>query len=144
MMKAIKTRLIIYAAYTAVGVFLMFLPPLAELAGRGFGGSSGFVSGIGGALAIIGAVRVFQYKRIARDPDRAQEWNNAMREERTVFIANKARAWTFYISVFAELAAGLIAMFAFRQELLGMAFMYIVCFQCLLSFILYRVFNRKY
>ena len=143
-MKAIKNRLVLYRIYIVIGVVLLFLPALCAMAGSDLGGSAGIVSGIGGASAAMGIVRLVQYTRLYKDPERAEEWYNAYHEERTSFVANKARAWTFYISVFAELAAGLIAMFAFRQELLGMAFMYIVCFQCLLSFILYRVFNRKY
>ena len=142
-MKAIKNRLVLYRIYIVIGVVLLFLPALCAMAGSDLGGSAGIVSGIGGASAAMGIVRLVQYTRLYKDPERAEEWYNAYHEERTSFVANKARAWTFYISVFVELAVGVAAMLM-GQKLLGQAFVILVCFQCFLSFILYRVLNNKY
>jgi uncharacterized membrane protein len=140
-MKELDTKLKIFAVYFLIGAFLIFL---SFIAADRLGDRTGILSAMGAALAAVGAVRFFQYRKLRSDPERAEEWSSAMHEERTAFIANKARAWTFFISIFVELAVGLAAWLAFGQELLGMALMYIVCFQGVLSFILYRVFNKKY
>ncbi|MEA4813350.1 MAG: hypothetical protein VB112_00370 [Oscillospiraceae bacterium] len=142
-MKAIKNRLVLYTIYVVAGIVLLFLPALCALAGSDLGGSTAIVSGIGGAVAAMGVVRLVQYSRLYKDPERAEEWYNAYHEERTSFVANKARAWTFYISVFVELAVGIAAMLM-GQKLLGQAFVLLACFQGVLSFILYRVLNNKY
>lgn len=142
-MKAIKNRLVLYTIYVVAGIVLLLLPALCALAGSGLGGSAGIVGGIGGVVAAMGVVRLVQYTRLYKDPERAEEWYNAYHEERTSFVASKARAWTFYISVFVELAVGVAAMLM-EQKLLGQAFVLLVCFQCVLSFILYRVLNNKY
>ena len=144
-MKAIKTRIKFYIVYMIVGIVLMFLPAICAAAGYTVSDyGTGTLSGIGGALVALSIIRLVQYGRMSKDHERAENWDNAAHEERTEFIVNKARAWTFYVSVFVELAIAMLAIFALDQKLLGQAFMLLACFQCFLSFILYRVLNNKY
>ena len=105
---------------------------------------SGLLSGMGSAFIVIGAIRFVRVHRWEKDPEKAADYEAALHDERTVYVSNKARSMTFFVSVYVQLAAGLIAIFVFDQKLLGQAFCYMTCFQCLLFTVLYRVYNKKY
>lgn len=104
----------------------------------------GLLSGMGSAFVVIGAIRLVRVRRIEKDPEKAADYEAACRDERMVYVANKARAMTFIVSIYAQLAAGLIAIFVFDQRLLGQAFCYMTCFQSILFTMLYRIYNKKY
>ena len=105
---------------------------------------SGLASGMAGCFFVIGVVRLVRVRRWEKDPEKAADYEAALKDERTAYVSNKARSMTFFISVYVQLAAGLIAIFIFDQKLLGQAFCYMTCFQCLLFTVLYRVYNKRY
>ena len=105
---------------------------------------SGLLSGMGSAFIVIGVIRLVRVRRWEKDPEKAADYEAALKDERTAYVSNKARSMTFFISVYVQLAAGLIAIFIFDQKLLGQAFCYMTCFQCLLFTVLYRVYNKRY
>ena len=105
---------------------------------------SGLLSGMGSAFIVVGVIRLVRVRRWEKDPEKAADYEAALRDERTAYVSNKARSMTFFISVYVQLAAGLIAIFIFDQKLLGQAFCYMTCFQCLLFTVLFRVYNKRY
>ena len=105
---------------------------------------SGMTSGMAGCFLVIGVVRLVRVRRWEKDPEKAADYEVALKDERTAYVSNKARSVTFFVSVYVQLAAGLIAIYVFDQRLLGQAFCYMTCFQCLLFTVLFRVYNKRY
>ena len=69
-----------------------------------------FYSGLGCGLFVCGAVRLLRVYRLSRDPEKAADYDAMLKDERTIYVANKARSMTFFICVYAQLAAGLLAL----------------------------------
>lgn len=106
--------------------------------------NSGLLCGMGSGLLAVGVIMLVKLRRLAKDPEKAAEYEASMKDERMIYISNKAKAWTFVLTVIAELAGGLVATFAFNQRVLGQALCYLVCFQCFLYVVIFRILNRKY
>lgn len=105
---------------------------------------SSFYNGLGCAIFACGAVRLVRCRRLGKDPERAADYEAMLNDERTVYIANKARSWTFFICLYAQLAAGLLAILVFRQPLIGQTLCIVTSAQALLHAGLFWYFNRKY
>ena len=105
---------------------------------------SSLLSGMASALFVIGVMRLVRVRRWEKDPEKAADYEAALKDERTAYVTNKARSVTFFVSIYTELAAGLISIFAFHETLLGKVLMFLVCFQCLLFTVLFRVYNKRY
>jgi hypothetical protein len=87
-MKELDTKLKIFAVYFIIGAFLIFL---SFIAADRIGDRTGILSAMGAALAAVGAVRFFQYRKLRSDPERAEEWSSAMHEERTAYSSRTRR-----------------------------------------------------
>ena len=105
---------------------------------------SGMTSGMAGCFLVIGVIRLVRVRRWQKDPEKAADYEAALHDERTAYVSNKARSMTFFVSVYVQLAAGLLSMYVFDQMLLGKVLCYLTCFQCLLFTILFRVYNKRY
>ena len=105
---------------------------------------SGMTSGMAGCFLVIGVIRLVRVRRWQKDPERAADYEAALHDERTAYVSNKARSMTFFVSVYVQLAAGLLSMYVFDQMLLGQVLTFLTCFQCILFTILYRVYNKRY
>lgn len=71
-----------------------------------------FYSGLGCGLFACGAVRLLRVYRLSRDPEKAADYDAMLKDERTMYVANKARSMTFFICVYAQLAAGTAGAFS--------------------------------
>ena len=105
---------------------------------------SGLTSGMASCFFVIGVIRLARVHRWEKDPEKAADYEAALRDERTVYVSNKARSVTFFVSVYVQLIAGLLAMYVFDEMLIGKMLTFLTCFQCILFTILFRVYNRKY
>ena len=103
-----------------------------------------FYSGLGCGLFVCGAVRLLRVYRLSRDPEKAADYDAMLKDERTVYVANKARSVTFFICVYAQLAAGLLALLVFDQPVIGQVLCLVTCAQCLIFSGTYWYYNRKY
>jgi hypothetical protein len=101
MNKQIKNKMVFFTVYAAVGVVCILIAAFAHLTSF----QSGLFSGLGAVLLVFGVASLIRYGRIARDTERAEEWLAMQNEERTAFIAQKARAWTFYVQLSSPQAA---------------------------------------
>ena len=88
-------------------------------------GYSSYISGFGGALMGVGVARL-------------------LRDERTVYISNKARSMTFFICVYVQLAAALLAILVFEQPLVGQVLCGLTCLQGLLYTVFYWHYDKVY
>ena len=98
----------------------------------------GYIGGFGGGLIAVGLVRLLRVYRLSRDYDAM------LKDERTAYVANKARSMTFFICVYAQLAAGLLALLVFDQPIIGQALCLVTCAQSLVFCGTYWYYNKKY
>lgn len=136
----IKSQKILSVSFIVIGLIIGLI--FAAYGEEDYNG--GILCGMGTALTFVGIFRLVKLYRISRDPEKAADYEAANKDERVIYIANKARSLTFAISIYVQLAVGLIAQFVFGQRLLSMVMCYFVCFQCLLFVLLYRIYSKKY
>ena len=106
--------------------------------------SAGYVSGFGGGLVGVSIARLLRVRRLSRDPERAADYDASLTDERTVYISNKARSMTFFICVFVQLAASMLAILVFDQPLVGQVLCGLTCLQGLLYTLLYWHYGHRY
>ena len=103
-----------------------------------------YISGFGGGLTAVGLVRLLRVRRLSRDPEKAADYDAMLKDERTVYVANKARSVTFFICVYAQLAAGLLTLLVFKQPIIGQVLCLVTCAQSLIFCGTYWYYNKKY
>ena len=96
-----------------------------------------FYNGLGCGLFVCGAVRLLRVYRLSRDPEKAADYD-------AMYVANKARSVTFFICVYAQLAAGLLALLVFDQPVIGQVLCLVTCAQSLIFCGTYWYYNKKY
>ena len=106
--------------------------------------SAGYVSGFGGGLVGVSIARLLRVCRLSRDPERAADYDASLTDERTVYISNKARSMTFFICVFVQVAASMLAILVFDQVLVGQVLCGLTCLQGLLYTLLYWHYGHRY
>ena len=100
-----------------------------------------YISGFGGGLTAVGLVRLL---RVRRDPEKAADYDASLTDERTVYISNKARSMTFFICVFVQVAASMLAILVFDQVLVGQVLCGLTCLQGLLYTVFYWHYDKVY
>lgn len=103
-----------------------------------------YISGFGGALMGVGAARLLRVRRLSRDPEKAADYDASLTDERTVYISNKARSMTFFICVFVQVAASMLAILVFDQVLVGQVLCGLTCLQSLLYTVFYWHYDKVY
>ena len=96
-----------------------------------------FYSGLGCGLFVC-------VHRLSRDPEKAADYDAMLKDERTMYVANKACSMTFFICVYAQLAAGLLALLVFKQPIIGQVLCLVTCAQSLIFCGTYWYYNKKY
>ena len=103
--------------------------------------SASYVSGFGGGLAGVGIARLLRVRRLSRDPEKAADYDASLTDERTAYVANKARS---IICVYVQLAAALLAILVFDQTLVGQVLCGLTCLQGLLYTVFYWHYDKVY
>ena len=96
------------------------------------------------AIAAVGAVRLLRACRLSRDPEKAADYDASLKDERTAYVASKARGMALYICIYVQLAAALAAILIFKQTLVGQVLCALTCVQSLVYTGCYWYYNRKY
>lgn len=102
-----------------------------------------YISGFGGGLTAVGLVRLLRVRRLSRDPEKAADYEASLRDERTAYVANKARSMAFFISIYVQLAAGLLAILVLDRPLVGQVLCGLTCLQSLLYTAFYWHYDKK-
>lgn len=98
-----KSRIVWYVAYVVVGATMLALG-LLNLLGKG----DEYWCGIGGGLIGVGALRLVQEVRQAKDPTYAKKVEIRNTDERNVFVAGKSAQTTFKLSMLLLLVANIV------------------------------------
>ena len=116
--------------YLVLGAVLFLVGLLTDA-----GEKTNWLSSFGSAIAVY---------RLTRDPDKAADYDASLTDERTAYVANKARSMALYICIYVQLAAGLAAILIFKQTLVGQVLCALTCLQTLVYTGCFWYYNRKY
>ena len=108
------------------------------------GSVGGFYSGFGAGVLAVAIVKLLRHRRLAKNPEKLADYEAAQKDERTLYISNKARAMTFFITVYSELAAGLAALWFMPDPLVGKVLCFAACAQCFIFVLVYWYYSKKY
>ncbi|MDO5547063.1 MAG: hypothetical protein Q4F79_01095 [Eubacteriales bacterium] len=141
-MKKYKRHRNIFLCITLFGVLLILLEVLIPSLDAN-------LSSLGAGIFAVGLARLLILHRTRSSPERQRQYEMQQNDERLRFIGQKAIGWTFWISVYAELAVGLVCtnfpIDAYPDlKQFGTILCMFICAQMLLYVILYHVFQRKY
>ena len=136
----IKSQKITGIIFIILGIVLeLFFATVGETDYKG-----GMLVGMGSCFIVIGIIYVLKAHRLSKNAEKAADYEAALTDERIAYIVSKARSVTFYISIFVQLLAGLICIWVLDQRSIGEVFIYLTCFQCLLYYVIFLIFNKKY
>ena len=133
-MKTIKRKMCYMAVLAFVGLSFMIM---------GLFRDGSLLGGTGAGMAAVSILKLVQYWRIRSDPEKIRQLEITQSEERLVFIAEKARSYTFFGIMVAEYIAMIVFMLLGRDSLAA-TIAYIVCGELLLYLIIYKVLSKKY
>ena len=100
-----------------------------------------FLVGFGSAMGIVILLRLVKLLWQTRNDDSKYEYNMSMSDERTVYLAHKARSFSFVVTIFGEIVL-LLTLF-FLEEPVAVYLAYLLCAQALLYTGSYYYFRSK-
>ena len=125
--------------YLALGIVLFLIGLCTDSSQE----NNWFLS-IGCGIVAIGIVRLLRVARLSCDPNRAADYEASLQDERTAYVANKARSLAFFLCIYAQLAAALVAIVWFHQPLIGKVLCLLTCVQTIVYTVSFWYYNSKY
>ncbi len=102
-----------------------------------------YIASIGSGLIGFGLSRLIHRVRYISSSDYAKRADTANNDERIKFISERAKSWTFGITILLLAMAGILLQAA-NLERPGLLCFYIVCGMCFIYALIYFVLSRKY
>ena len=134
--KKMQQRLFVALSYIMLGCLLL----VAAFAGKS---DNHFFTSFGIALIAMGILRFFRYRKITRDDTTLRKQEVAESDERTRMMAERARSWTFSLSI---MAAGILVivlnLLGYHEE--ALPFAWFVCIMVALYWLCWCMIKRKY
>ena len=126
--------------YIVLGIALFVASQVADL---GDSTIAQILPGMGGALIVIGAIRLYRGIRLEKDAAYRENFEVEVHDERNQWLRMKAWSWAGYLFVMIAACATLV--FAIiDKKVLMMAASYSVCIILLLYWVCYLIVRRKY
>lgn len=134
--KKMKQRFYVAVAYCILGLILI-------IASTANNSENYFISSFGFTLLILGILRIVQNRKITRTEASMHRREIAETDERTRFLSERAKSWTFSFSI---MISGIIVI---TLSLLGyheqaQPFSWFVCLMVALYWIFYLIMSKKY
>ena len=130
-----QKRNILYIVLLMIGVVLYVAGSLEYI--------DSFWSGMGGALIGVSAVRLVLFVKYKNDPKYAKYVDISNEDERTQFVADKARSWALRMSILLLCALGIILR-PMGHVAESQTCFYVVCGMEVIYLSCRMVVNRKY
>lgn len=137
---SIKHQKTLSATYIIVGVVMWILFAMNNSGDY----QSGLLCGLGSGLTVVGAARLVKLHRLTSSAEKAADYEAARKDERILFLSNKAKSAAFIIGIYLQLAVGLVAQFVYGERLLCTVLCGMVSVMCLLYTALYYFYVKKY
>lgn len=134
--KKLRTRLIVAISYIVLGLILVAIDVIGHT-------DNYFYFSFGIALAVMGLLRIFQHRKITADEKSIRQQELTESDERTRMIAERARSWTFSLSVtIAGIAVIVLSLLGYHEEALPLS--WFVCGMVVIYWICYIIISKKY
>ncbi len=133
-MKLIKKKMLYMAVIALAG---------AGMLAMGIVQGNAQMSGVGSGMLAVAILKLFQYFRIMKDPEKVRQLEVVQNEERLVFLANKSAAVTLYVLIIIAYIAMLALMFM-GNTALSSGIAYCICAALVIYLIVHAILNRKY
>lgn len=130
-----KERTLLYVIYGVVGGALCAAAWALEL--------NSFWSGLGFALLCIAAARLVCIRRLKAHPEKAAEAEREAKDERNLFLMDKARSWAFAWGLILA-GAAVVVLQLVRLPAYSYAVAYVLCGQLVLYWVCWLVLRKKY
>lgn len=129
----IRKRIKIYFVTLVIGILMIAAGTYTENS----------LGSIGFALTVISIVRIVRYKRLLKNPEELEKYENAVNDERTAYIASKAYSSAYWVSVYCLVILMCIFLFL-KLETYAKILSYITTFQLMLYVVFSFIYNKKY
>ena len=134
--KKLKTRLIVAVSYILLGLVLVAVDLMGQT-------DNYFYASFGFTLVIMGLLRIFQHRKITADEKSIRQQELTESDERTRMIAERARSWTFSLTVTLSGAIVLVlSLLGYHDE--SLPFAWLVCGMVTVYWICYLIIRKKY
>ena len=134
--KKLKTRLIVAVSYILLGLVLVAVDLMGQT-------DNYFYASFGFALVIMGLLRIFRHRKITADEKSIRQQELTESDERTRMIAERARSWTFSLTVTLSGAIVLVlSLLGYHDE--SLPFAWLVCGMVTVYWICYLIIRKKY
>ena len=134
-MRDYNKRIFISLFWVVLGVILIALEIMGKI--------DDFWSGMGAGFIRVRIVKIIRYARYKKDDSYKERVDTANRDERNLFIANKAWAWSGYLFVMITAVAALALRIA-GENVLSMAASGALCLMLVLYWVCYLILSKKY
>lgn len=134
-MNKVNSRLIWYIILILVGAALIITPALGWL--------DDFWVGMGGGLIGVAVVRLIMIARYKTNSDYAERVDVENRDERNLYLANKARSWAYYYSILLE-CIGIIVLRVMEYPELSTLLGFVLCGQLILYWGSWLYLKKRY
>lgn len=98
---------------------------------------------MGCVAALSCAINFMHFRNIVKDPEKKRAYENAMHDERLIYISNKSYSLAFNVSVYAMFFGAIAAIAAGYREY-GILICYIICGMLIIHGIARRIYSKKY
>ncbi len=134
-MKIIKKKIIYCASTLIAGIILIIAANLKN--------NDSMMLGLGTGLAVVALLKLIQFIRLARDPEKMKKYEIMQNEERLILIVTRSGYTTFMLSILAEYIA-IVVLIIMEKEQIASIVCAVTGLQVLCYLIMYFLYNRKY
>ena len=133
--KKLKVRLYVAIVYIILGLAMIVIPLFLK-------NDNNFASSLGFAFAVIGIARIRQYKLITKSEESIKKREIAESDERSIFIASKARGIAFFSYIIVA-ALVIIVLQVLNYSQIALIISATVCFMVLVYWISYLIISKR-